>query len=172
MDPDMRQEPEKQGYEFGYSCFEELPLAEVSNGQETIMKDVKLQPDEEIRIPEIECTLPVPMEKLCTLQLCDGLCQKKAKQVETNTDMPKSYYIDADGVLRKLWQDNEEVFNTIVLPKILINPVLQLAHDSAGHNGFQQVYLSIQKLYYWNNMKKDILHHCKHCTVCEKFKTE
>ena len=39
--------------------------------------------------------------------------------------------------------------------------LLQLAHNSAGHNGFQWVYLSIQWLYYWNNMKKDILHHCK-----------
>ena len=76
------------------------------------------------------------------------------------------------GVLRKLWQDNEEVFNTIVLPKILIDPVLQLANDSAGHNWFQWVYLSIRQLYYWNNMKKDILHHCKHCAVCKKFKTE
>ena len=42
MDPDMWQEPKKQGYEFGYSCFKELPLAEVSNVEETIMKDVKL----------------------------------------------------------------------------------------------------------------------------------
>ena len=42
MDPDMQQEPEKQGYEFGYSCFEELPPAEVSNEEEKIMKDVKL----------------------------------------------------------------------------------------------------------------------------------
>ena len=74
---------------------------------------MKLQPDEEIRIPETECTLPVPMEKLRTLQLRDGLCQKKAKQVETNIDTSRSYYIDADIVLRKLWQDNEEVFNTI-----------------------------------------------------------
>ena len=110
--------------------------------------------------------------KLHNLQLQDGLCQKKAKQVKTNTDMSNSYYIDTDGVLRKLWQDNKEVFNTIVLPKILIDPVLQLAHDSAGHNGFQWVYLSIRRFYYWNNMKKDILHHCKHCAVCEKFKLE
>ena len=49
--------------------------------------------------------------------------------------MSNLYYIGTDGVLRKLWQDNEEVFNTIVLPKILINPVLQLAHDPAGHKG-------------------------------------
>ena len=42
IDPDMRSEPEKEGYEFGYSCFEELPPAEVFNVKETIAKDVKL----------------------------------------------------------------------------------------------------------------------------------
>ena len=42
IDPDMRSEPEKEGYEFRYSCFEELPPAEVFNIKETIAKDVKL----------------------------------------------------------------------------------------------------------------------------------
>ena len=97
---------------------------------------------------------------------------KKARQVNTNTDTSRSYYIDRDGVWRKILEDNEEVFQTTVLPKILIDPVLQLAHNSAGHNGFQWVYLSIRQLYYWNNMKKDILRHCKQCAVCEKFKIE
>ena len=94
------------------------------------------------------------------------------RQVNTNTDTSRSYYIDRDVVLRKILEDNEEVFQTMVLPRILIDPLLQLAHNSAGHNGFQQVYLSIRQLYYWNNMKKNILHHCKQCAVCEKFKVE
>ena len=79
-----------------------------------------------------------------TLQLQDILCQKTAKQVNTNTDTSRLYYIDTDGILRKLLEDNEEVFNTVVLPKILIDPVLQLAHDVAGHNRFQWVYLSVR----------------------------
>ena len=29
MDPDVQPEPEKEGYELGYSCFEELPPAKV-----------------------------------------------------------------------------------------------------------------------------------------------
>ena len=100
------------------------------------------------------------------------MCQKRARQVHMGTDSSKSCYINKDGILWKLLEDNEEVFQTTVLPKILIDPVLQLAHNSAGHNGFQWVYLSIRQLYYWNNMKKDILHHCKQCAVCEKFKIE
>ena len=60
----------------------------------------------------------------------------------------------------------------MVLPRILIGPVLQLTHNSAGHNGFQWVYLSIRQLYYWKNMKKNIVRHCKQCVVCKKFKVE
>ena len=172
VDPDIQSEPEQEGYEFGYSCFEELLPMEVFAVEEKVVKDVNLWPDEEIGIPELKCTLPVPKGKLHHLQLKDGVCQKRARQVHVGTDSPISYCIDKDSILWKLLEDNKELFQTTVLPKILINPVLQLAHNSAGHNGFQQVYLSIQRLYYWNNMKKDILHHCKQCAVCEKFKIE
>ena len=144
MDPDVQPEPEKEGYEFSYSCFKELLPAEVFEVEEKITKDLKLQPDVEIGIPEMECTLPILKAKLHQLQLKDELCQKKARQVNTNTDTSRSYYIDRDGILKKILEDNEEVFQTTVLPKILIDPVLQLAHDSAGHNGFQWVYLSIR----------------------------
>ena len=68
VDPDIRPDPEKEGCEFDYSCFKELPLAEVFSVEEMVMKEVKLQPDD-ILIPEIECTLPVPTVKLHTLQL-------------------------------------------------------------------------------------------------------
>ena len=108
------------------------------------MKDVKLWPDVKIGIPEMECTLPILKTKLRQLQLKDELCQKKARQVNTNTDTSRSYYINRDGILKKILEDNKEVFQTTVLPKILIDPVLQLAHDSADHNGFQWVYLSIR----------------------------
>ena len=170
VDPDVQSEHEKEGYEFGYSYFEELPQAEVFEVEERITKDMKLQPKVDTEIPKMECTLPVPTVKLHELQLKDELCQKKARQVNTNTDTSRLYYIDRDGVLRKILEENEEVFQTTVLPRILIDPVLQLTHNSAGHNGFQWVYLSIRRLYYWNNMKKDILRHCKQCAVCEKFK--
>ena len=86
VDPDVQSECEKEGYKFGYSCFEELPPGEVCEVEERIAKDVKLWPDVDIEIPEMECTLPVPTVKLHELQLKDELCQKKARQVNTNTD--------------------------------------------------------------------------------------
>ena len=137
VDPDIQSDEEKEGYEFGYSCFEELPPAEVFEVEEEIIKDVTLRPDADIIILETECTVPVETVKLQELQLQDELCRKKAKQVHPNTDTSRSYFIDNEGVLRKIWEEDEEAFQTTVLPKILIDPVLQLAHSSTGHNGFQ-----------------------------------
>ena len=172
VDPDFKAKPKADGYEFGYSCFEVLPPAEVYKVSEVIAENVKIQPDTDIAIPKMECSFPVPKDKLHRLQLQDTMCQKKVKQVKTNMDMSKSYYINTGGILRKLLEDNEEIFHIMVLPKILVDPVLQLAHNFADHNRFQWVSLSIRRLYYWNNMKQDILQHCKHCAVCEKLKIE
>ena len=94
MDPDVQPQCEKEGYEFGYSCFKELPPVEVFEVEEKIAKDVKLRPDIDIEIPEMECTLLVPTVKLRELQLKDEPCQKKVRQVNTNTDTSRSYYID------------------------------------------------------------------------------
>ena len=79
VDPDIQSEPEQEGYEFGYSCFEKLQPIEVFAVEEKVAKDVKLRPDEEIGIPEFECTLPVPKGKLRHLQLKDEMCQKRAR---------------------------------------------------------------------------------------------
>ena len=97
MDPEAQPEYEKEGYEFGYSCFKELLPVEVFEVEEKIAKDVKLRPNVDIGIPKMECTLPVPKEKLCQLQLKDELCQKKVRQVNTNIDTSRSYYIDGMG---------------------------------------------------------------------------
>ena len=117
VDPDVQSECEKEGYEFGYSCFEELPPVEVFEVEERIAKDMKLQPDVDIEIPEMECTLPVPTVKLHELQLKDELCQKKARQVNTNTDTSRSYYIDRDGVLRKSWKTMKKYFKPWCFPE-------------------------------------------------------
>ena len=98
VDPDMKPVPEKDGYKFGYSCFEELPPAEVFNADEAVTKEVKLHSETDTAIPEVKCTLPVPTAKLQNLQLKDSLCQKKAKQENTNPDTSKLYYIDTDGI--------------------------------------------------------------------------
>ena len=48
VSPEAQPECKKEGYEFSYSCFKELPPVEVFEVEEKIVKDVKLWPDVDI----------------------------------------------------------------------------------------------------------------------------
>ena len=54
----------------------------------------------------------------------------------------------------------------IVVPEILQNPLLMLAHNYSGHNGFRRTYNALKRQYYWPGMRKHILKHCKACHQC------
>ena len=98
---------------------------------------MNLRPDKEIGILEFECTLPVPQGKLHHLQRKDEMHQKRARQVHMGTDSSKSY-IDKDDILRRLLEDNEEIFQTTVLPKylsILYYSWLTIQQGTMGSNG-------------------------------------
>ena len=100
VDPDIHSEPEQEGYEFGYSCFEELLPTEVFTVEEKVAEDVNLQPDEEIGIPELECTSPVPKGKLHHLQLKDEMCKKRArpdKYIWVQTAQQRWHFAEATG---------------------------------------------------------------------------
>ena len=54
----------------------------------------------------------------------------------------------------------------IVVPEVLRNPLLMLAHNYSGHNGFRRTYNALKRQYYWPGMRKHILKHCKSCHQC------
>ena len=129
---------EQEGYEFGYSCFEELLPVEVFAVEEKVMKDVSLWPDKEIGIPEFECTLPVPKRKLCHLQLKDEMCQKRARQVHMGTDSSKLYYINKDDICGNYWKimkkySRQQCCQRYLL--ILYYSWLTIQWDTMGFNG-------------------------------------
>ena len=64
--------------------------------------------------------------------------------------------------------ENRLLYTPIVVPDILKEGLLILAHDKAGHNGFRRTYLSLKTRYYWKGMKKSIHEHCTQCQVCTK----
>ena len=43
-----------------------------------------------------------------------------------------------------------------------------LAHDEQGHNGFKRTYGSLQTVYYWKGMKRQIQLHCRRCRTCAR----
>ena len=49
VDPDIKAEPESEGYELGYSCFEELPPAKVCKVSKVITETVMIKSNLEMQ---------------------------------------------------------------------------------------------------------------------------
>ena len=70
------------------------------------------------------------------------------------------------GIVYRLWCENNKTEECIVVPEVLRNPLLMLAHNYSGHNGFRRTYNALKRQYYWPGMRKHILKHCKSCHQC------
>ena len=70
------------------------------------------------------------------------------------------------GIIYRLWCENNKTEECIVVPEVLRNLLLMLAHDYSGHNGFRRTYNAFKRQYYWPGMRKNILKHCKSCHQC------
>ena len=60
------------------------------------------------------------------------------------------------------------MYTPIVVPDVLKDCLLILAHDKQGHNGFRRTYASLKNRYHWKGMKKSVYQHCINCQVCTK----
>ena len=75
-------------------------------------------------------------------------------------------------ILKRVLVEDGIMYYPVVLPDLLRDCVLMLAHDKKGHNGALRVYNSIRRLYYWKGMKKQIRSYCSRCITCAKFNTK
>ena len=71
-----------------------------------------------------------------------------------------------EGIVYRLWCEDNKTEECIVVPEVLQNPLLMLAHNYSGHNGFRRTYNALKRQYYWPGMRKHILKHCKACHQC------
>ena len=70
------------------------------------------------------------------------------------------------GMVYRLWCEDDKTAECVVVPEVLREPLLMLAHDYSGHNGFRRTYNAMKRQYYWPGMRRDILRHCKKCHQC------
>ena len=108
---------------------------------------------------------------MCDLQMRDKGCKDLVLKF-LHGQIKDTGYCILDGLLCRQIAESNQTFTPVYLPECLIDPVLILAHDNAGHNGFQRTYAAIRRLYYWKGMKKQILRHCLDCSVCQHFRKE
>ena len=60
------------------------------------------------------------------------------------------------------------MYTPVVVPDVLKDCLLILAHDKQGHNGFRRTYASLKNRYHWKGMNKSVYQHCTNCQVWAK----
>ena len=73
-----------------------------------------------------------------------------------------------NDILKRVLMVNELLYKPVVTPSILKDYLIMLAHDEQGHNGFKRTYGSLQTVYYWKGMKRQIQLHCRRCRTCAR----
>ena len=169
MDENIKLQPEEEGKEFGYFPFEELPPVTTQVIEEVIeceIGNINIQQRDPVEI-NVDIQLPLKDEKLVKLQESDPHTKQLRKQWE-NKNLDTNSYTMEDNILKRKLIENGLLYTPIVVPNILKDCLLILAHDKQGHNRFRRTYASLKDRYHWKGMKKSVHQHYTKCQVCAK----
>ena len=122
---------------------------------------VKITEHEDLR----EIRLPLKPKQLQELQKNDTYCRDVAKKLHKDTELQK-IFIKEEGVLYRLWIEDGRTFKCILVPQVLQDFMIILAHDYSSHNGSRRTYNCLKRQYYWPGIRKQIFRHCKKCKEC------
>ena len=172
MDKNIKLPPEEEGKEFGYFPFKELPTVTTQVIKEVIACEtgnINIQHTDPIQV-NMDIHLPIKDEKLVKLQESDPHTNQLRKQWE-NKNLDKNVYTMENNILKWKTIDNGLLYTPIVVPDILKDCLLILAHDKQGFkhkHGFRRTYASLKNRYHWKGMKKSVHQHHTNCQVCAK----
>ena len=141
MDETIKPTPEEDGKEFGYFPFKELPPATMQVIEEAIKcncetNNINIKHTDPIAQP-IEVELLMPKEKLITLQKTDPQIKELRDKWENNS-LDTNIYLLEDNILKRKVIENGLLHTLILVPGILSEALMILAHDKSGHNGFRR----------------------------------
>ena len=157
--PEAKLDPEPAGQEFGSYCFEDMKPVEVEYIEE--IDTVKIQQSEDFK----ETKLPLQDTQMELLQRHDDTCRGIAKKLRQDKHMNKLFMLKS-GMVYRLWCEDGKTAECVVVQEVLREPLLMLAHNYSGHNGFRRTYNTMKRQYYWPGIRRDILRHCKKCHQC------
>ena len=163
INPQIQQDSETEGYEFGYYTFDTLPAMEVSNIETTRGTSKEKEED---NIDSI-VRLPLTDSILSKLQSQDTFCSHILIQIEKGNIKEGQTYIVQNKILKRYVIDGNNTYETVVLPRALIAQVLKMAHDDLGHNGTHRTYMLLKRLYYWKGLKLSVVKHIQRCYYCQ-----
>ena len=171
VDNDVKLAEEKEGEEFGYIPFEKLPPAQVEVCKEVWINEVTqdrvtLKLQDPIQ-QNIEINLPLTNQKMKELQEQDPKVSHLRK-LWSESKLNKTLFTMENDILKRILMVNGLLYKPVVTPSILKDCLIMLAHDEQGHNGFKRTYGSLQTVYYWKGMKRQIQLHCRRCRTCAR----
>ena len=102
---------------------------------------LKITEHEDLR----EIKLPLKPKQL---QKNDTYCRDVAKKLHKDTELQK-IFIREEGVLYRLWIEDGRTFKCILVPQVLQDFMIILAHDYSGHNSSRRTYNCLKRQYYW-----------------------
>ena len=126
INPQIQQDSEPEGYEFGYYTFDTLPTMEVSNID--TMQDTSSDNERNL------VKLPLTDKILSELQLQDTFCSNILAQIEKGNIKEGQTYKIQNKLLKRYVTDSDKTYETVVLPRALTAQILKMAHDDLGHN--------------------------------------
>ena len=165
--PEIEQEPEPPGQEFGYDIFETLePIETTTHYINELKEEIQIKheaiPDD--LLPIIDLT----ESQLEDIQMKDKFIKNIINRlVAKQQPEGKPYYLEGK-LLKKYIYDNKQRFEVTVVAPNCAPLLLNLAHDQLGHNGTARTYMLLKRTYYWKGMKTDISNYVKQCKLCQK----
>ena len=167
IDPATKQEDEPPSCEFGYYLFDPLPPIKVNEVScTTLPKIIVCDPEghelvllnpskEELKVQDLIDGLEGDhYEVVAELQALDPFCRCLINNLKKGHLNPNDVYcLEGDTLKRHLTGDGKN-WGTIVLPKVLIDPLIFRGHNMLGHNGTTHTYSLLHQLYFWKGMKK------------------
>ena len=126
------------------------------------LKAIHMMEHEQVK----EVKLPLKPHQLELIQRNDEYCRDVARKLEKDVEL-KRIFLKEDGILYRLWIEDGCTFKCILVPQVLQESLIILAHDYSGHNGARRVYNCLKRQYYWPGIRKQIFKHCKQCAECQ-----
>ena len=115
IDPQVQQDSEPEGYEFGYYTFDTLPTLEVSNIETTQDTSVCVNDNNDANNHLLE--LPIDNDMLFQLQQKDRFCANILGQIEKGNIIEGQLYVIQNKLLKRYVVDGDTMYETIVFAK-------------------------------------------------------
>ena len=165
--PEIEQEPEPPGQEFGYDIFKTLEPIETTTHYINELKE-EIQIKQEAIPDDLLPIVDLTESQLEDIQMKDKFIKNIVNRlVAKQQPEGKPYYLEGK-LLKKYIYDNKQRFEVTVVPPNCAPLLLNLAHDQLGHNGTARTYMLLKRTYYWKGMKTDISNYVKQCKLCQK----